>query len=93
MFGRFRRGKRPCRCQGKGSHSGGRCTRPLSDFAAGADVLVVANSDRKTMEMGIFNGARIHLLQNHENEPNLVIALGDSRYTVPREIAAQISVR
>ncbi len=56
-------------------------------------MLVVANSDRKTMEMGIFNGTRIHLLQNHENEPNLVIALGDSRYTVPREIAAQISVR
>ncbi len=93
MFGRFFRRNRRCRCQGKGNHPGGRCTRPLSDFAAGADVLVVANLDRKTMEMGIFNGTRIHLLQNHENEPNLVIALGDSRYTVPREIAAQISVR
>ncbi len=45
------------------------------------------------MEMGIFNGARIHVLQNDQSEPNLVIALGDSRYTVPREIAVQIKVR
>jgi len=97
MFRRFQR-KRKCqqRC-GSGSGSGGRkgtcCVHPLSDFAQGADVVVVSNKDRKTLEMGLFTGAFINVIKNRAKDANMVVAAGESRYIISKEAAAQISVR
>lgn len=58
-----------------------------------ADWVIVSNPNRKTLEMGLFKGARVHVIKNDPRDPNLVIAAGDSRYAVAREIAQRIKVR
>lgn len=88
--GRHRYHHGPC---GHGQKRDRCCIHPLCDFASGVDVIVCSNADHKTVEMGLFGGARVHILHNQPGEPNLVIAVGDSRYTVPREIARKIMVR
>lgn len=95
MFGRFFRGgrgqgRRLRRHGGPEAESG---SHPLSDFAQGADVTVVANRDRKTLEMGLFTGAAVHVLQNRPADANMVIAAGESRYIISKESAAKIKVR
>jgi len=95
MFGRFRRQKCKQRC-GRGSGGGGQgvyCVHPLSDFAQGADVVVVSNKDRKTLEMGLFSGAWVNVIKNRVSDANMVVAAGESRYIISKEAAAQISVR
>jgi Fe2+ transport system protein FeoA len=90
LFGKGRPHHGQC---GHGKQRDRCCIHPLSDFASGVDVLVCSNPDRKTVEMGFFSGARVHILHNQSGESNLVIAVGDSRYTVPRETAQKIMVR
>lgn len=98
MFGRFRKQKHKSRC---GRHPGrhpGRgagvcCARPISDFANGAEVVVLSNSDKQTLEMGIFSGVPIHIIKNRLNDSNMLVAVGESRYIIPKEAAAKIKVR
>lgn len=94
MFGRFFK-KRPCRrCRlGENAAPGVCCVHPLSDFAQGADVVVVSNSDRKTLEMGLFSGAFVHVMKNRPGDANMVVAAGESRYIISKEAAAKIQVR
>jgi len=94
MFGRFFR-KRQCgrqRC-GRGGGQDICCAHPLCDFAQGADVVVVSNSDRKTLEMGLFSGALVHVMKNRPGDANMVVAAGESRYVISKEAAAKIQVR
>lgn len=93
MFGRFR--KRNCqqRCgRQPGEAAGIVCAHPLSDFAQGANVVVVANKDRKTLEMGLFTGALVTVLQNRPRDANMVVAAGESRYIIDKEAAHKIQV-
>ncbi len=94
MFGRFFK-KRPCQRCGRGQNGGPgiTCAHPLSDFAQGADVVVISNSDRKTLEMGLFSGALVHVMKNRPNDANLVVAAGESRYIISKEAAGKIQVR
>lgn len=94
MFERlFRAGRRRhCRRCGDGGESLC-CNRPLSDFAQGAEVTVVSNGDRKTLEMGLFSGAAVRVIKNRPNDANLVIAAGEGRYILSKEAARKIQVR
>ena len=94
MFGRFFRRRHRCqrRC-GQGSDDGVCRTHPLSDFAQGADVVVISNSDRKTLEMGLFVGAVVHVMKNRSKDANMVVAVGESRYIISKETAQKIQVR
>lgn len=93
MFGRFRKRKCKQRCGGESKEHGGICcTHPLSDFAQGANVVVVSNKDRKTLEMGLFSGARVAVLKNRPADANMVVAAGESRYIIAKEAAGKIQV-
>ncbi len=93
MFGRFRK-RQPQRCgQGHGAGGGICCAHPLSDFAQGANVVVISNSDRKTLEMGLFTGALVKVMKNRPNDANMVVAAGESRYIISKEAAQKIQVR
>ena len=95
MFRRFRR-RHQCfqRCGRKpGEEPGTCCAHPLSDFAQGADLIVVSNSDKKTLEMGLFSGAHVVVLKNRPRDANMVIAAGESRYIIAKDSAEKISVR
>jgi Fe2+ transport system protein FeoA len=94
VFGRFKK-RRNCqqRCgRQPGEGQGICCAHPLSDFAQGANVIVVSNKDRKTLEMGLFTGAHITILKNRPRDANMVVATGESRYIIDKEAAAKIQV-
>lgn len=94
MFGRFYRRRQPQRCgQGHGGGKGICCAHPLSDFAQGAHVVVISNSDRKTLEMGLFTGALVTVIKNRPADANMVVAAGESRYIIAKEAAVKIQVR
>jgi Fe2+ transport system protein FeoA len=95
MFRRFFRRRNRCsqRC-GRGAGGDGICcAHPLSDYAQGADVVVICNSDKKTLEMGLFSGALIHVMKNRPADASMVVATGESRYIISKEAASKISVR
>jgi len=92
MFGRLFRKRQQQRC-GRRAGQGICCAHPLSDFAQGADVVVISNSDKKTLEMGLFTGALVHVMKNRPGDANMVVAAGESRYIISKEAAAKIQVR
>ena len=92
MFGRFFSKRQQQRC-GRRAGQGLCCAHPLSDFAQGADVVVLSNGDRKTLEMGLFSGALVHVMKNRPGDTSMVIAAGESRYIISKEAAAKIQVR
>ena len=93
MFGRSRKRKSQQRCGHElGERRGIYCAHPLSDFAQGADIVVVSNSDRKTLEMGLFTGALVKVIKNREKDANMVVAAGESRYIISKEAAVKIQV-
>jgi len=94
MFGRFRKRKcRQRRGQEPGEGQGIYCEHPLSDFAQGADVVIISNKDRKTLEMGLFAGALVKVIKNGSGDANMVVAAGESRYIIAKEAAEKIQVR
>jgi Fe2+ transport system protein FeoA len=94
MFGRRHRNRKPQRCgRGSGDGQGICCAHPLSDFAQCADIVVISNSDRKTLEMGLFTGALVKVIKNRPGDANMVVAAGESRYIISKEAAAKIQVR
>ena len=78
MFGRFLKKRQQQRC-GRRAGQGLCCVHPLSDFAQGADVVVISNGDRKTLEMGLFSGALVHVMKNRPGDTSMVVAAGESR--------------
>lgn len=92
MFRRFFRTRQRQRC-GRRAGQGLCCAHPLSDFAQGADVVVISNSDRKTLEMGLFSGALVHVMKNRPGDANMVVAAGESRYIIAKDAAQKIQVR
>jgi len=92
MCGRLFRKRQQQRC-GRRAGQGICCAHPLSDFAQGADVVVISNSDKKTLEMGLFTGALVHVMKNRPGDANMVVAAGESRYIISKEAAQKIQVR
>ena len=66
---------------------------PLSDCPEGVRSVVVANSDHRAMELGLFPGACVTVMRNRDREGSVVVAVGDARYALDREAAREILVR
>ena len=54
---------------------------------------VFQNNNLTTIERGLYLGAQITMLRNNDDEPNIIIAVGDARYALDRRIARTIKVR
>ena len=94
MIGKFFRKRRRCQQRGgEGRGAGICCAHPLSDFAQGAHVVVISNSNKKTLEMGLFTGALVTVMKNRPTDANMVVATGESRYIIAKAAAAEIQVR
>lgn len=59
----------------------------------GVEVTVIANSDLKTLEMGLCTGASVRIVENRPGDANMVVASGDGRYILSKESAEKIKVR
>ena len=74
-----------------------RCLRgdciSLAELSQGSEALITCNNDIKTIERGLYHGKRVHAFRNDPDEPNIVVAVGDSRYVLDRRVARQIRVR
>lgn len=64
----------------------------LSDIEEGIEVIIICNHDLKLIEMGLYVGSRIKIMRNSSSDPNIIIAVGESRYSLSREIAKDILV-
>lgn len=87
MFGQRRGKRKKCCCEKREG------VRRLSDFAQGAEVCVVVNPDRRTLEMGVCACSSVEVVKNRPHDSNMVIDVGTSRYIIPKSIADNIRVR
>ncbi|MCB5234476.1 MAG: ferrous iron transport protein A [Candidatus Cloacimonetes bacterium] len=86
-FGRgFGRRRQACVCPS------GQCI-PMSEVTEGNDGIVSCNNDLRTIERGIYSGAKISIFRNEKDEPNIIVAVGDARYVLDRRIAETIRVK
>ena len=94
MFG-FRRGfgrrRNSDRC--RNHHRFQACASLLTEAEVGKKYIIMNNPDIKTMEMGIYRGGVITVHKNEEDDPNIVVAVGNSRYIIPRELACKIRIK
>jgi Fe2+ transport system protein FeoA len=100
MFGFGRKKNRCCKsiknCPNRGCPAASEADRQgtaLADAPSGSRLQVTANADLKTMEMGLYPGALISLVHNNKSEHNLIVAVHDQRFVIPRETAEQIIVK
>jgi len=77
---------RACHC------SRGDCIT-LEKLGEGLNARVTCNNDLRTIERGLYHGVEVSVMRNAEGEPNIVVAVGDSRYVLDRRIASLIRVR
>ncbi|NLW18725.1 MAG: ferrous iron transport protein A [Candidatus Cloacimonetes bacterium] len=82
----FRRRRKACHCKA------GDCIG-LDGLQSGREALVTCNNDIKTIERGLYHGKKVMSQRNVAGEPNIVVAVGDSRYVLDRRIARMIRVR
>ncbi len=54
---------------------------------------IVCNSHRKSFELGLFNGNQITVIRNNDFQNNIIVAVGDSRYILSKEIAKNIFIK
>jgi len=95
MFG-FRRafGKRirnSRRCHHTRHQHGHQIT--LAEAEVGKKYIIMHNPDVKTMEMGLYRSGIITVHKNEQENPNIVVGVGESRYIIPRDLAGNIIVR
>jgi Fe2+ transport system protein FeoA len=65
----------------------------LNDTQENASYLVLANPDKKTNEMGLHAGSVLTVHKNHQTDSNIIIAIGETRYIIPRVLAREILVK
>ena len=65
----------------------------LNDAPEHKRMMVGANSDIKTMEMGLYPGSIVSLVHNNHQERNIIVKIHDQRYVIPRETASGIMVK
>ncbi|HNX36899.1 MAG TPA: FeoA family protein [Candidatus Cloacimonadota bacterium] len=66
---------------------------PLAELPSGTVATIQCNHDTKTIERGLYFGARLEVYRNESSEPNLIVAVSDSRYVLDRRIAKGIRVK
>lgn len=67
--------------------------RELAQVPTGTKATVLCNHDTKTIERGLYLGSRLEVYRNEEDEPNLIVAVNDSRYVLDRRLARSIRVK
>lgn len=65
----------------------------LNGAIPGSKYIVKFNPDKKTIEMGIYSGSIISVQKNDLDDPNIIVAVGESRYIIPRKTAEQILIK
>ena len=65
----------------------------LNGAIPGNQYIVKFNPDKKTIEMGIYAGSIISVQKNEFDDPNIIVAVGESRYIIPRKTAEQILIK
>ena len=65
----------------------------LNGAIPGIKYIVKFNPDKKTIEMGIYAGSIISVQKNEFDDPNIIVAVGETRYIIPRKIAEQILIK
>lgn len=87
LWGRqLMRGRKSCPCQR------GDCVS-LAILSEGKSGIVYCNNDLKTIERGLYIGAKVTIFRNNPDEPNIIVAVGDARYVLDRRIATHIRVK
>lgn len=71
---------------------GGGESRPLSECASGECATVVGNTGARSLEMGFYPGAAVSVINNDPSAACMVVMTGESRFVIPREIAATVAV-
>lgn len=66
--------------------------RTLVELKDGEAAVIRANGDKKSLEMGLFPGARVSMFRNRKSEQSLVIGAGDARFLVSRAIARKVEI-
>jgi len=66
--------------------------RTLVELKDGEEAVIRTNGDKKSMEMGLFPGARVIMFRNRKSEQSLVIGAGDARFLVSRTIARKVEI-
>lgn len=66
---------------------------PITKAPEKQKFIVIANSDIKTMEMGLYPGSVVSLIHNEIRGRNIIVKIHDQRYVIPCDIAEQILVR
>jgi Fe2+ transport system protein FeoA len=87
-FGKHRRKERCGR-----RHRRFQCASILTEAEVGKKYIILNNPDIKTMEMGLYRGGIITVHKNEEDNPNIVVGVGESRYIIPRELAEKIHIK
>lgn len=64
----------------------------LSESVVSRKVTILANPDRKTVEMGLYPGASASVVKNEPNNPNIIVSVGECRYIIAKSIADNILV-
>ena len=65
----------------------------LNGAIPGNQYIVKFNPDKKTIEMGIYAGSIISVHKNELDDPNIIVAVGETRYIIPRKTAEQILIK
>jgi len=89
-FGRGRRHRHHEHCLHH-QHAGE--TLNLNEAEVGKKYIILCNPDVKTMEMGLYRSGMVTVHKNEEDNPNIVVGVGESRYIIPRELAQKIIIR
>lgn len=66
--------------------------RPLSECHEDTNYMILENSNKQSMEMGLFPGAHVRVIRNSMASPNMVVGVNDSRYMLSKETARKIIV-
>ena len=64
----------------------------LMELKDGESAVIRENGDKKSMEMGLFPGARVTMFRNRKSEQSLVIGAGDARFLISRVIAKKVEI-
>ena len=68
-------------------------THSLSECRVDSMYTIIENQDKQSMEMGLFSGARVRVIHNAIESPNMVVAINESRYMLNKETARHILVK
>jgi len=56
------------------------------------EYLIIKNIHRKSFELGLYNGNTVKIIRNNQYQRNLIIAVGESRYIISKDIARHIQI-